>query len=147
MLEKKKKKKRDHKYVHVYVCTLTSGSRTTTVPCGQGLGIRGSRTHDLCLNCESGCVHCIPAENLTYQLLDWKGWVPHPSNYSCSTLKASQTFPGTGRACCVLWHIRSFPVHTIENHWWEFAWKGTASTHVNFIAILLVWLVWSLASH
>lgn len=67
---KERKKKRAHKYVRVYVCTLTSGSRTTTVLCGQGLGIRGSRTHDLCLNCESGCVHCIPAENLTYQLLD-----------------------------------------------------------------------------
>lgn len=100
-----KKKIGNRKYVHVYMCTLTSGSRTTTVPCGQGLGIRGSRTHDLCLNCESGCVHCIPAENLTYQLLDWKGWVPHPSNYSCSALKASSNIPWNRESLlCALAH-------------------------------------------
>lgn len=103
--KKKKKKKRDHKYVHVYMCTLISGSRTTTVLCGQGLGIRGSRTHDLCLNCESGCVHYTPAENLTYQLLDWKGWVLHPSNYSCSTLKASSNIPWNRESLlCALAH-------------------------------------------
>lgn len=87
------------------MCTLTFGSRTTTILCGQGLGIRGSRTRDPCPNCESGRVHCIPAENLTYQLLDWEGWVPHPSNYSCTTLKVSSNIPWNRESLlCALAH-------------------------------------------
>lgn len=62
--------------------------------------------HMICVSTvKSGCVHCIPAENLTYQLLDWKGWVPHPSNYSCSALKASSNIPWNRESLlCALAH-------------------------------------------